>query len=404
MDLTAQKVSCTSRLLWSVMLLTIFALLCQAQTAYSESSVKKETKKKEKPLSLDFYAETSFEYNDNVFKLTESQISTMAENAAKDAVGGRFEGMESTSDFIVEPTVGIRVNAKSPLGGKFGLTSWIRYNHYTQNRDASYSEGRIRLKNTIGKNDSLALQGTFLSGFYRKNYLSGVNDTNRNGNITRIERIYSPAFYDEYEGMLEYERNVIKNKESAISRVDARPFIGYHDRSYNAIFHNRDQNIPFIGVGLSGEFGGRVNINIIYLYERVSSPNNFELILFDETISRVDVNGDYKIKANAPLTTKVNRSCRRHTIEIDPSWELAKNFAIYAGYERRTSDYIADNPLDIEHFNIGALRQRISAGTKYSISKAWSAEVEYRRIDDDNDEDGNYLQNIVQATIRYKFN
>jgi hypothetical protein len=404
MNATAEKVSCVSKILCLAPLLAMFSLFGQAQTTNSESSEVNETVKKGKSSKLDFYAETNFEYNDNIYRLTESQILAMNTNAAEDAAGGRYKGMDSVSDYIVAPTIGLKANTRSPLGGRFGLTSWIRYSFYTQNRESGYPEGRIKLRNSVGKNCALGLEGAFLSGFYKKNYLSDVDDANKNGNITREERIYSPAIYDEYEGILEYEHNFIKDKEKRISGIDVRPFIGYNDRSYNSKFENRDQNIALLGVGFNIEFLAKIDLDMNYLYERVSSPNLVELILFDETISWIDVNDDGRIKGNAPLFTDIDRSCRRHTLEIDPSWELAKNFIIYAGYAMRTSDYTSENPLDYEHYGVEAFRQRFTAGTKYNISKAWSAEVEYGRLDDENDEDGNYSQNRIKATIRYKFN
>jgi hypothetical protein len=404
MNPKVHKASFTSKLLCLLLFPTVVLIFGQTQTAISASSGTKKADKKGKGLKLDLYADAGFEYNDNIFRLTETQISSLIANDAEDAVSGRFEGMKSVSDFIIEPTLGMRINAKSPLGGKLGLTSWVRYNRYTQNREASYYEGRIKLRNTIGKNGAVSLQGAFLTGFYRKNYLSAVKDANRNGNITKEERTYSPAFYNEYEGLMEYEHNILKNKERTISKLDIRPFIGYHNRSYNTEFHNRDQNIPIAGMGLRFEFSSKVSLDAIYLHEWVSSPNRSEVVLFDETIASVDVNNDGRIKQNAPLSTKIDRSCRRHTIEIGPSWEVMRNITAYAGYERRSTNYITENSLDWEHFNVDAFRRKISAGIRYSIAKAWIAEVEYSRIDDDNDEDGRYAQNLVMATIRYKFN
>jgi len=404
MTVTAEKISHTRGFLWLALFLIMFPIFGQAQTTNSQSSETKENNKKGKSLKWDLYAETNFGYNDNIYRLTEFQISAMNENAAEDEAGGRFANMNSVSDFIVEPTVGIKVNRNSPLGGKFVFTSWVRYNFYARNKERNYPEYRIRIKNSIGKNGALSIEGTFLSGFFKKNYLSDINDANRNGNITREERIYSPAVYSEYEWILEYEHNLADDNEKKLSGMDIRPFIGYHDRSYNSKFSNRDQNIPLVGLEFNIEFIARLDLAVSYLYERVSSPNYVELALFDETISSTDVNGDARIKDNAPLLTGIDRSCRKHTIKIEPAWKLAKGLIIYAGYARRTSDYISENRLDREHFNVEAFRQRFAAGTKYDISKAWSVEAEYGELNDDNDEDGSYSQNTFKATIKYAFN
>ena len=59
-------------------------------------------------------AETGFEYNDNVFRLDDSQKSKMSENDSSDTAGGRFNNMESKWDFIVAPEA--RINIKTRKG------------------------------------------------------------------------------------------------------------------------------------------------------------------------------------------------------------------------------------------------------------------------------------------------
>jgi hypothetical protein len=403
MKKTENGIPSALRILLLISLLITFSIPGKAQASESESAEKKITVKKGSDTQLKLYAETGVEYTDNAFRLTGSQISKLEANAAEDAAGGRFKKMDSVSDYIISPEIGLNFNSSSPLGGKFSMTSWMRYNYYRSNQDSSFPEGRIRLKNSIGQKGALTLEGNFLFGYFKKNYISGVNDLKENGNVTRAERVYSHAVYDEYEGVISYEYKLINNKESRISGLDIRPFTGYGIRRHNSTFSNRDQDIPFLGLEFTLEFLSKIELEMTYKYEGVSAPGNQEFILFDETVAGVDINDDGEIKGNAPLITDIDRSSRRHSIEINPSIKFSKDTQLFFGYRKRVSSYSSDNQLDFEHYNQKAYRDQIRSGIIHDFSKAWNAEVEYSRTAED-EEDGDYSENNFLFKIKYDIN
>jgi hypothetical protein len=398
MNALSNKMSSNRIILCLIPLLVFIALPGSAQMAKDP-----EASDKGKGDNLKFYVETELEYSDNVFQLTEDQQSKMESKDERDIHSGRFKDMESISDYIIKPRIGLKYVSESSLGGKFGVASWIRYNYYTKNEKSSYPEGRITFNNSIGENGVLSLEGNFADGYFKKNYLSGVNDIDGNGNIPREERIYSPAIYDEYEELLSYEHKIINNKDKMVTGLDIRPFSGLHYRKYNSPFGNRDQNIILGGLGLNLEFISRIKLGLIYQYERVSSPNDEEICLFDENIAGFDGNGDGKFKSNAPLITHIDRSSNRHTIEINPSIKLTKDVSFYIEYSKRVSVNTSDNPLDIDHYHTKAYRQQIKSGITYNFSKTWSVRIEYSRTEDDDLEDEDYLQNKYLFTMRCNF-
>jgi hypothetical protein len=352
---------------------------------------------------LKLFTETRLEYADNVFRLTGPQKTEMKINDQEDVASSRYKDMDSISDFILEPSIELKFESGSPLGGKFRLSSWIRYNYYLHNNKSGFPEGKIELTQSLFDKGEFSLEGNFLHGFFKKNYLSGAIDINKNGNISRDERIYSPAIYNEFEGIAAYEYKIIKAKGKGISGLNVRPFIGYSNRSYHPIFSNRSLNTAFWGLGLNLEFISKVDLELIYQYESVSSADKIELILFDETVSGTDVNNDRKSKSNAPFFTNVDRSCNRYTLEINPSFQLTKDSIIFIGYKRRISEYKTDNILDVDRFDQRARRQEIKSGINYSFSKAWSGQVEYARTDNNDEEDGKYSQNNFLLSIKYSF-
>jgi len=398
----SKKISVVLCFLFLMSILVFLSGQARAQTTEPGPSLSDESDTKKKSSKLDAYAEMGFEYLDNVFTLTPQQIWRQEKNDEADRASGRFKDMESVSDIIVHPAIGLKYITKSPLSGKLNLSSNIVYNYYSRNKKASFPEVQIKARNSIGKNGALSFQGDYVSNFFKKNYLSGVNDTNQNGNITREERIYSAATYDEYQLSLSYSHDVIKDKDKRISQLAVRPFIGIEKRTFNPVFSNRDRRITFAGLDSSLGFGSDIGLKLLYKYEKVSSPNKIELILFDEETSGTDVNSDGNVKGNAPLFTKIDRSSTRNTIAIEPSFKVTRNIDLSLGYERRTTAYQSDNVLDVEHYNTTAVRQTLKSGIDLKLSKKWSTGFDYSRIKDD-DEDGSYLQNHFILVLRYNF-
>jgi hypothetical protein len=396
MNLTSNKIFNVIAALFLVSLLFSFTDSARAQETDSQASGKDETK-------FDFYSEVNFEYSDNVYRLTEFQESLMKAGDLEDIQSGRFNNMESVSDLIVSPTINVGYDTKGLEGEKLRLTARVRYNYYIDNKESSYPEVRVRAQNRIGKNGLLTLEGNFLFDYFRKNYLTGYTDLNNNGNIPRDERIYSSAYYDEYEGVLTYKHRLLKNDDATLTQVDLLPFVGCSTRLYNDPFINRERDIFFGGLEAVFEFISIVDLDIVYQYEDVRGVNYHELVLFDETISVIDVNSDGRIQANAPLITRIDRSATRHTVEFNPSVKISKDVRLCMGYEYRISDFASENELDIDRYHQTTYRRQISAGVEYDFLKSWSAEVEYNKTDEEDDEDGDYSENCFTVSIRYDF-
>ncbi|MBN1904946.1 MAG: hypothetical protein JW927_07605 [Deltaproteobacteria bacterium] len=355
---------------------------------------------KEEDESLSVFSEFGLEYSDNIFGVTEDQILILNENDPDDAASYRFRGMDSLTDYILKPRLGMKWY---PNWGKLTLTAWLQYNYYIKNKDSGYPEGRVIIKYPINKKGSFIFRGSSIYDYTKKNYLSGFNDINGNGNIPRDERIYSSALYDEYEGQIGYRYVINDDKDRILSGVNIEPFTGYSVRSYNPIFDNRDKDTAFGGLSIELEFINTISLEGSYRYDDVSAPGNMEYILYDETESSVDINGDGEIRGNAPLYTAIDRSSERHFIEVNPSIKLTEDISISMGYSKLTTKYRSDNHLDTEHYLQTAYRKKYKSGVSYDLSDAWSLEAEYSKTKDDDPEDGSYEENSYMFTIKHKF-
>lgn len=380
-----------------VLFLLLLLFCCPLATSASDPEQKEKS-----TVDIDIYSDIQTEYSDNAFRLTESQQTMLDENAQEDIDSQRFDGMDAISDIILSPSIGFRLKTDSPVGGRLKLDASARYHWHTENSVRSHPEFDVEVTNDIGKNGALSIEGNFIFDYFKKNYLSGYDNANGNGNISRDERIYASAIYDQYEGTVEYRHEFLNNKGAALSEVEMAPFAGYSYRMYNSPFGNRDKNIALGGLEMSLEFFSRFDLELIYLFEKVEAPNFRELVLYDEVDSLTDINGDGSLYRNAPLVTRIDRSADRNTIEIKASFELTKAALLFMEYRDRVSEYTSDNPLDIEHYQKKAYRERFRSGIEYEFSKSLSAEFRYTRTSDD-DEDGKYIENCYLFTINKKF-
>jgi hypothetical protein len=386
------------RLALIVLLIQIFTLKFLTVPVIADTD--REVDEKASRVKLKFYGETGVEYSDNVFQLSESQKENLETPDLEDVVNGRFDEMESATDVILVPLLGVKLALDSPFGGDLALSSSIQYNIHGQNTAANFPEAKLEAKSSAGENGRISLEFKWLDGYFKKNYLSGVNDTNGNGNISKDERIYSAAVYDEYEGVIAFRQTVLKREHELISRIDVEPFVGWSYRIYNSDFSNRNKRTLSGGLSLGLELLSRLNLEVTYVFEDVRTPDGNELVLFDETIYGIDVNNDGEIEAHAALATAIDRSCGKHSVEIAPAIELTDACSAFFSIEYQWSYYRSDNELDIDHYDQWVLTKAFKAGMVYDISKNWSAKVAYEKEEDDTIED-DYTENRFMASLEF---
>jgi hypothetical protein len=350
----------------------------------------------------EFYVETQIGYSDNIFKLTESQKSKFIENSADDTT--RFEDMDSISELVYSPEIGLKYLLSDSLSGKLELTMSYKYNYFSKNDAASYPEASFKLKKEINKKDELQFKADFIFSRFKKNYMSGVNDINGNGNITRAERLYSKAEYDEYDLSLAYEHVFHKDKKSYIKKASIAPFAGYKKRDFNDTFINRNYSLPYSGVELKVDLQGGIEFEVQYEYGRLNSNADQELFLYDETINGVDVNSDGKIKGNSPVTSLIDRSSTRNTISLASSMELSDTTSFFAEYRHRTEKYTTDNVLDVKRYSGEGFEKEYKLGLELDLPRGWSSKIECCREhakDSDGDES---IEKTFLFSVKKKFN
>lgn len=389
------------RLVLILLLLQIFISKALAEPTVSEIPAGKKADSKSDGIKVKFHGQMGVEYSDNTFQLSEGKKKNLESPDPEDEENGRFENMESASDVILRPLLGLDLTMDSPLGGELDLASSVAYNIYAENTEADFTEVKLAAEHTVGENGRATLEFDWLTGCFNKNYLSGADDSNTNGNISKDERQYSAAIYDEYEGMVAYRHTLLKHKHEPISRLDIEPFINWTYRIHNSTFKNRNKRVIGAGATARFELFARLTLKTTYTYEDVQTPGGSELVLFDETWGGADVNGDGEVQDHAALVTSIDRSCSRHSVEIAPELELTDNCALFGGVKYRWSYYHSDNALDIDHYDQWSLYKEFEAGLDYDISKKWSAQLAFTKQEDDTSEE-DYAENRFMASVKFR--
>jgi opacity protein-like surface antigen len=383
-----------SRIVPTVILLQMFVLVSHADAQENRHAYGKASEVKFKA-----YTQTSVEYSDNVFQLSNEKKDKMESRDHEDEVNGRYRDMDSVSDIILAPLLGADLTLDNPFGNDLTFSPSLKYNIYSRNPAANFLEAKLEVKTVIGKNDRVNLEFEWLGGRFKKNYMSGANDRNGNNSISKDERIYSAAVYDEYGGEVAYKHTLLKRKHDLISRVDVEPFLGWRHRIYNSTYTNRNKRTFGGGIAIELELLSRLSIDAAYAFEDVRTRNDKELVLFDETLYGIDANNDGDIVDNAALVTPIDRSCARHSVKIAPTVELTDACKLFLGVEYQWSYFQSENELDIDHYDLWSLSKEYKAGLAYDISKNWSAQLEYNQSKDDTVEE-DYTENRFMATVK----
>ncbi len=343
-------------------------------------------------------------FSDNIFRLDDDQQTRLEAGDERDIQSHRFKDMDFLSDFIISPSLALAFTTPGLFNHriKYKLTS--EYHIYLNNGKAGHPEAALELRQAVGKKGRLYFKGTLVHGLFWKNYLAGANDLNGNGNISRAERMYSAAIFDEYEAIISYRYKLTKgrnpqHKGPAIPGLALTPLAGIRFRGYNSTFENRDRNVFLAGISLDLRLSSKLDVAAAYRYENVACPNEKETLLIDETFSgfNQDLNGDNDQEEEAALLTPVDYSRRQHIIDLEAAYAFSPEWRAVMGYRLRRLQYNSTHPFDIDHYQISQVRHKARAGLEWRPSKRWSTRLEYERVDDPE-----YVQNNLLLKLQIR--
>ena len=351
------------------------------------------------------------ELDDNVFRLDDAGKSRITTAEERNIASGRLTDLESISDRVISTNLELQYGLGKLKAPEATIRAEITHHHYHANNKSGYFDGQIRLTYRLGKNGSLRAQTDFTLDRFRKNYLASIIDLNDNGNIPINERSYAPGIFRELEPSITYRHRFRMGRDDTENR-DLNIYIAYGGlyRHYNDPLKNRDREGYFWALQLNSEVNQKISLEIEMLEESISTPGKKEVILLDETGSGFnrDMNGDSRIKRNAPLNTAIIRSRIRNTVRIETIWRISDAWKASIEYRRRKSNFTSQNPLDVDHYDAQEIDNRLTTAISWRLKKRWDIALRFQRTDSEDLEDlgrdrGRYQRERIGMTIRHRF-
>ena len=325
------------------------------------------TPKNSKKSKFKIKATTSYEIVDNYFELSKEDIEQYKEMDSEDIANGHFDNIDSLTEKIVSQSLELNYKTRN----KIKFIGGIQYNKHLENKIGSNLKFKLGIEKEF-KKSSIKVGFKSVSDKYKKNYISRVIDKNNNGNISKNEKEYSKAIYNE-------QLIDLKANQHLLSNFYLTPQLSFEKRSFNEPFINRDRNKYIAGVGLKYSKRKKYSFHLRYSLEQAKSSNGKELILIDETIDGTDLNDDGNIKEKAVLISNIDRSSKRQIINASVSLYLTKKFKVFTQYKITNLQYTTNNSLDTDRYNKTKLLKQLSVGFNYKITKKLSIKSIYEQ-------------------------
>lgn len=396
----------------AVVLVAIFAplqLAAQqpATTAPAQRAKKKEAVKVEPWLALEA------ELDNNVFLLTPARKRAVDNPSAADAASGRFAGMESASDVVVQARGGVGLKFDGLGGRALTLSPALQYDFYTKNSERSHLTASVALAQALARGMRTKLDLQYTPSYFPKNYLLDAADANGDGSITPEERRYAPADYSAMDVELAHRLRLKKSRKRSPLGAELDLAAGYYTRSYDAPFAARDVSGPTFRATLDLAPGGRLDLTAGYLLEVLSSDEAQAVLILNETDAGSDLNGNGTATDLAVRTVQlVDRSRRENEFTLGARLGVARRTDLRFAYGLRLRDYQSDLPLDLAHRDRrdtrhelrGELSTRVARGTRFTTGARFARQTANRLVDSDQtDEADDYTRLRAFAGLRVEF-
>ncbi len=363
----------------------------------------------------DLDLQDTFEYDSNVFRLSEDLSDRLDSDVSGDRISGRFDDMDSEDDFLISSRARLTAKTDGLDGRQLRIIPGVRYDYFTQNERRSHPEFDLAVEQELGSGREIALDLGYDLDVFKRNYLADATDLT--GNVSAAERVYDHGIYDELSAEVHYRHRLWRKRKRDEPFLDARRIygtvlLGYRHRRYDSPFSNRDRNIGEVGLGLSFDLDGRWDIDVRYLLGVVMTDDGREVLIRDEPDFGVDLNGDGDaLDENRRTVQRVDRSRLEHSIEVGVSYRFARNWRVKAGYDFTFQDYLSDERFDTTHRDREDLRHAVRLGVEWEFARRLSLEIEgrwiredisRRRLRRDEDEETEYTRFVAAIALSVK--
>ena len=334
-------------------LLAVGALLltaCPNAIAKNSSNKKaaKEPARAQKSRRAAIKVEAKERYDSNIFLLSDKQQTRLQNAGPDEQISGRFNDMNSISDFIFTP--GVKFLAEGPgIGGrKLGLEAGVSYDVYFRNPRRRHFNFELAATQNTSRNGRTRVKFGYTPSYFYKNYLADA--TNFTTSVQPSERVYKPDVYSQWDITADYRYRLAGGKAALTGRV------GYLQRRNQApvgtftTFVGRDRNAPHFGGGLEFDLAEWWKVDGNYDFALVDSPRVQEVMILNEPDFNVDFNNDGNTTDLSMRTVQfVDRRHHEHLVRVSTRFGIREKSYLEAGFDRRHRNFLSKEPFDVFH-------------------------------------------------------
>ncbi|MGI8619103.1 MAG: hypothetical protein ACR2L6_08430 [Gemmatimonadaceae bacterium] len=392
-------------------------LTCMApavlQSQQPSSTRPAERARKKEAVKIEPWIAVEGEYDNNTFLLTPARKRAVNDPSPADLASGRFTGMESADDLIVQARAGVGIELNGLGGRALTLSPAVRYDHYTKNGERSHLTATVALAQALARGMRTRLEAAYTPSYFPKSYLLDAVDANGDRSIAPEERRYAPAEYSELDAELAHRLRLHKSTRRSPRELDLDLGAGYYTRSYDAPFASRDLSGPTFRATLGIAPGRRADFTLGYDLELLSADAGQEVLILNEAAAGRDLNANGNATDLAVRTVQlVDRSRREHELSAGARFDIARRTDLRVGYGLRFRDYSSEQPLDLGHRDRrdtrhelrGEFSTRIARGVRFNTGARFARQTTNRLFDpDQTDEADDYTRLRGFAGVRLEF-
>ena len=268
---------------------------------------------------------TAIIYDDNVFEFSYFHQDSFV------AGTGRFKDIDSIDDVIFKPSLAIYQGWQFSEGKEWGVGSSIKPKIHFENTERDYQTYEFYTRYHFSQRSKIKLEYTFIPNYFLRNL---TDDDQPSGD--RFEN----ADFTYHAGSVGLWQEI--TERWSVSMKYTR-----EDKNYNSFFNERDIDPNIFSASLSFLATKNLNLNVGYAFETADARASDEFPDVDPDISY-----------------------DQHSVRVQGSLQLPKNFQVkliysYAFQDFTTDNSVADDPVHADRedqTHLGAIE----------ISRQWS--------------------------------
>lgn len=369
--------------------------------------------KKSNTVKLEPWVSLEGEYDNNIFLLSPSRKRAVSDPSAADLTSGRFTGMESADDIVVQARGGVGVELAGIGGRAFTLAPALQYDYYSKNNERSHLTASVSLAQALARGMRTRLDLSYTPSYFAKNYLLGASDANNDRSIAPGERLYAPGEYSALDVELTHRLRLRKSTKRSPLGVELDVGVGYYSRAYDEPFASRDLGGPSFRSTVGIAPGSGMELTLGYDLEMLSADAGEEVLILDEADAGRDLNGNGNATDVDVRTVQlVDRSRREHELSAGVRFDVTRRTDLRVKYGLRFRNYSSEEPLDLGHRDRrdtrhelrGELSRRLARGVRFSTGARYARQTTNRLFDpDQTDEADDYSRLRGFAGLRVEF-